>query len=133
MIPDDINEFDLARTLGRLEEGQRNMLRLFEDERELARIERRMSVERDERFDKAERAFLDHIEHAKAVERQALSNKERLDRFEERAARMEDLQKRIMGIFGLATFGFAMMLQGMWWLITHWGEAVTFIKGLFKI
>lgn len=131
MIP-DINEFDLYRILGRLEEGQRNLLSMVEDERELARDERRTSLERDERFERAERAFLEHIQHAAAVEKQVMSNKERLDKFSERADRSEDLQKRVMGIFGLATFAFAMMLQGMWWALTHWTELGTFIKGLFK-
>lgn len=132
MIPDGVNEFDLYRILGKLEEGQRNLLSLFEDERELARVERRMSVERDERFERAERAFHDHIEHAAAVEKQVMSNKERLDKLSERAERSEDLNKKIMGIFGLATFAFAMMLQGMWWAVTHWAEMVTFIKSWFK-
>lgn len=133
MIPDGVNEFDFYRILGRLEEGQRNMLSMFEDERELARVERRMGVEREERFERAERAFHDHIEHAASVERQVMSNKERLDKLSERAERSEDLNKKIMGIFGLATFAFAMMLQGMWWVVTHFAELGTFIKNLFKI
>lgn len=131
MIP-DINEFDFYRILGRLEEGQSNLLRLFEDERELARVERRDSLERDERFERAERAFLDHIAYAKAVERQVLSNKAEIDKFKERSDKSEDLQRKVMGIFGLATFAFAMMLQGMWWALTHWSELGGFIKGLFK-
>lgn len=130
MVPDGFSGMDqqTALLLGEIKGQLASLIREFEDHRDQTRESAAAQLQKLEHMEVDVNSLKGVVP---SMQSQVYSNKSEIDRVKGDVTLIKSIYAKATGAIAVLWTIAALTATGIWWALTHWGDALSLVKSLF--